>query len=41
MMQVDGLLYVGDMVDKALMKETWRVSILQRVSTFRELAGWG
>jgi len=42
MIQVDVLMYVGEMVDEALMEETRRVSILQRVSTFiRKLVGPG
>ena len=40
MIQVDGLIYVGNMVDEVLMEETQRVSILQKMSTFiKELLG--
>jgi len=40
MIQVDGLIYVGNMVDEVLMEETQRVSIFQKMSTFiKELLG--
>jgi len=39
MKQIDGSTYVGKMVDEALMEETRRVAILQRMSIIRELIG--
>jgi len=38
MIKVKGLIYVGNMINEALMEETRRVSTLQRMSTLiREL----
>ena len=34
MIQVDGLIYVGNIVEEVLIEETRRVSILQRMFTF-------